>query len=57
MKQTLSNIADLFLDSLVNKRKGYNTRPIIFVIYSLGSLVVAKALTLAILYPKKIDQI
>lgn len=56
LKQTLNNVADLFLDSLVDKRKGHDTRPIMFVAHSLGGLVVAKALTLAISHPEKIDR-
>ncbi|KAF7546869.1 hypothetical protein G7Z17_g8120 [Cylindrodendrum hubeiense] len=52
--QTLLNVANLLLDSLVETRKD-SKRPLIFLGHSMGGLVVAKALTLAAARPGNIE--
>ncbi|CAG8978699.1 hypothetical protein HYALB_00004682 [Hymenoscyphus albidus] len=55
ISQTLYNAAALLLDSLVAKRNDQN-RPLMFLAHSLGGLVVAKALILAVSEPERLDR-
>ncbi|KAI0908433.1 ankyrin [Ustulina deusta] len=56
IRQTLYNAAMWLLDALVVHRKGNESRPLVFLAHSMGGLVVAKALTLAVAKPELIDQ-
>ncbi|KAI0533279.1 ankyrin repeat-containing domain protein [Xylaria digitata] len=56
IRQTLYNAANWLLDALVEHRKGYESRPLVFLAHSMGGLVVAKALTLAVAKPEEIDK-
>ncbi|KAH9902186.1 ankyrin [Xylariomycetidae sp. FL2044] len=55
-QQTLYNAAAMFLDSLVERRKECGSRPIVFLGHSMGGLVVAKALTIAVSRPEDIER-
>lgn len=56
IRQTLYNAAVWLLDALVEHRKGNESRPLVFLAHSMGGLVVAKALTLAVAKPELIDR-
>ncbi|KAI0874371.1 ankyrin [Hypoxylon argillaceum] len=56
IKQTLYNAAMWLLDALVEHRRGFESRPLVFLAHSMGGLVVAKALTLAAAKPELIDR-
>lgn len=56
LAQTVSNAANLLIDSLVIHRQKNENRPIIFLAHSLGGLVVAKALTLVKSRPEETDR-
>ncbi|KAK3337640.1 ankyrin repeat-containing domain protein [Cercophora scortea] len=61
--QTLGNVAELLLDSIVAKRKqtpeqsnGEDVRPLVFLGHSMGGLVIAKAMAIAASRPENLDR-